>query len=205
MLPKAHLTSNSRMSGSRLVVTPSCLSGSWRSFLYISSVYSCHLFLISSASARPLPFLSFIVSVFAWNFSKFLKEISSLSHSVVFLYFFVLITEEGFLISPCYSLELCIQMDIPSFSSLPLASLLFSAIVRHLQATILTFCVSFSWGWSWSLLLVQCHEPLSIVLQASCLSDPTHSIYLSLSMYNHKGFDFGHTWMVSWFSQLSSI
>src|SRR5574337_37329 len=44
--------------------------------------------------------------------SNFLKEISSLSHSVVFLYFFALITEEGFLISPCYSLELCIQMGI---------------------------------------------------------------------------------------------
>ena len=44
--------------------------------------------------------------------SNFLEEISSLSHSIVFLYFFALITEEGFLISPCYSLELCIQMDI---------------------------------------------------------------------------------------------
>ena len=43
---------------------------------------------------------------------NFLEEISSLSHSIVFLYFFALITEEGFLISPCYSLELCIQMDI---------------------------------------------------------------------------------------------
>ena len=42
--------------------------------------------------------------------SDFLQEISSLSHSVVFLYFFTLITEESFLISPCYSLELCIQM-----------------------------------------------------------------------------------------------
>ena len=44
--------------------------------------------------------------------SNFLEEISSLSHSVVFLYFFALITEEGFLISPCYSLELYIQMGI---------------------------------------------------------------------------------------------
>ena len=44
--------------------------------------------------------------------SNFLKEISSLSHSVVFLYFFALITEEGFLIPPCSSLEICIQMDI---------------------------------------------------------------------------------------------
>ena len=33
MLPKAHLTLHSRMSGSRLVITPSWLSGSWRSSL----------------------------------------------------------------------------------------------------------------------------------------------------------------------------
>ena len=33
MLPKAHLTSHSRMSGSRWVITPSCLCGLWRSFL----------------------------------------------------------------------------------------------------------------------------------------------------------------------------
>ena len=50
MLSQGHLTSHSRMSGSRWVITPSWLSGSWRSFLYSSSVYSCHLFLISSAS-----------------------------------------------------------------------------------------------------------------------------------------------------------
>ena len=44
--------------------------------------------------------------------SNFLEEISSLSNSIVFLYFFALITEEGFLISPCYSLERCIQMGL---------------------------------------------------------------------------------------------
>ena len=32
-----------------------------------------------------------------FGISNFLEEISSLSHSVVFLYFFALITEEGFL------------------------------------------------------------------------------------------------------------
>ena len=37
--------------------------------------------------------------------SNFLEEISSLSHSIVFLHFFALITEEGFFISPCYFLE----------------------------------------------------------------------------------------------------
>ena len=44
--------------------------------------------------------------------SNFLEEISSLSHSIVFLYFCAMITEEGFLISLSYSLELCIQMGI---------------------------------------------------------------------------------------------
>ena len=34
-------------------------------FLYSSSVYFCHLFLISSASVRSMPFLSFIVPIFA--------------------------------------------------------------------------------------------------------------------------------------------
>ena len=69
MLPKAHLTSHSRMSGSRWVwvITPLWLSWSWRSFLYSSSVYSCHLFLMSSASVRSIPFLSFIEPIFAWN------------------------------------------------------------------------------------------------------------------------------------------
>ena len=74
MLPKAHLTLHSRMSGCRWMITPPLLSGSLRSFLYSSSVYSCHHFLISSAFVRSLPFLYFIVPfifilyfIFAWN------------------------------------------------------------------------------------------------------------------------------------------
>ena len=47
MLPKAHLTSHSRMSGSRWVITPLWLSESGRSLSYSSSVYSCHVFLTS--------------------------------------------------------------------------------------------------------------------------------------------------------------
>ena len=53
--------------------------------------------------------------------SNFLEEISRLSHSIVVLHSFALITEEGFHISSCYSLELCIQMGI---------SLLFSFAFR---------------------------------------------------------------------------
>ena len=39
-LPKAHLTSLSKMSSSRWVITSSWLSESWRSFLYNSSMYT---------------------------------------------------------------------------------------------------------------------------------------------------------------------
>ena len=67
MFSKVHLTSLSRMSVSRWVITPLWLSGSWRSFLHSTSVYSCHLLLISSAYVRFIPFLSFIVPIFAWN------------------------------------------------------------------------------------------------------------------------------------------
>ena len=116
MLAKALLTSLSMMSGSRLVITSSWLSGSWRSFLYSSSVYYCHLFLISSASVRCIPFLSFIGPIFAWNVPLvsliFLKRSLVFPILLFFSYFFALITEEGFLISSCYSLELCIQMLI---------------------------------------------------------------------------------------------
>ena len=35
ILPKAHLTSHSRMSGSRWVITPSWLSGSWGYFIFV--------------------------------------------------------------------------------------------------------------------------------------------------------------------------
>ena len=62
--------------------------------------------------------------------SNFLEESSSLSHYIVFLYFFVLITQEGFLISPCHSLELYIQVVHLSFSPLLFASLLFSAVCK---------------------------------------------------------------------------
>ena len=106
LLSKAHLTSHSRMSGSRWVITPSWLSESWRSFFfYRSSVFSCHLFLIS-ASLRSIPFLSFIEPIFAWNVPFvsriFLKRSLVFPHSIVFLYFFAFIAEECFLISPCY-------------------------------------------------------------------------------------------------------
>ena len=46
----------------------------------------------------------------SFGISDFLEEIPSLYHSVVFLYFFALIPDEGFLISSCYSLDGCSQL-----------------------------------------------------------------------------------------------
>ena len=107
--------------------------------------------------------------------SNFLEDISSLSYSIFFLYFFALIAEEGFLISPFYSLELCIQMGISFLLSFAF-SLLSQLFVRPHQTTILPFCISFSWGWSWSLPSVQCYEPLSTVLLALYQILPLESI-----------------------------
>ena len=68
MLPKAPLTSHFRMSDSRWVITPcGYLGHEDLFFLYNSSVYSRHHFLISSASVSSLSFLSFIETIFAWN------------------------------------------------------------------------------------------------------------------------------------------
>ena len=122
MFPKTHLTSHSRLSDSRWMTTPLRLSCSLRFFfLYNYSVYSCHLFLVSSAFVRSLPFSvlyhaqSCIYFLFFY-ISNFLEENSNFSHSLVFLCFFALLIEEG-LISPCYFLDLCIQLSIAfSFS-----------------------------------------------------------------------------------------
>ena len=90
--------------------------------------------------------------------SHFLEEISCLSHSIVFLYFFALIDEEGFLISPCYSLELCIQMGpllllllllLSCFSHIQLCPA-GSTVPGILQARTLEWvAISFSNAWKW--------------------------------------------------------
>ena len=84
-------------------------------FSHRSSVYSCHLFLISTASVRFILFLSFIEPIFAWNVP--LVSLIFLKRSLVFP---ILLFSSNSLhwslrkvnISPFYSLELCIQMGI---------------------------------------------------------------------------------------------
>ena len=155
MVFKALLTSHSRMSGSRWVITPSWLSGSWRSFLYSSSVYSCHLFLISYASVRSIPFISFIEPIFAWNVP--LVSLIFLKRSLVFpILLFSSISLHWSLRKAFLSLLAilwnsafrCLYLSF----FLCLLLLFFSQVfVRPLQTASLVFCISFPRGWSWSL------------------------------------------------------
>ena len=63
------------MSGSGWVITPLWLSGSLGSFLYSSSVYSCHLFLISLLLLGPQHFCPLLCpSLHILGISNFLEE-----------------------------------------------------------------------------------------------------------------------------------
>ena len=62
--------------------------------------------------------------------SNFLEESSSLSHSIVFLYFFALIAEEDFLISLSILWNSAFKQVYLSFSPFPFASFLSIAICK---------------------------------------------------------------------------
>ena len=152
MFPKTYFTPHSRMSGCRWVITLSWLSGSWRPFLYSSSVYSCHLFLISYTSARSIQFLPFIESIFAWNVP--FVSLTFLKRSLVFAIF--LLSS----ISLHWTLRKALYLSLLFFGTLNsngyifpfllwFLLLIFSQLsVRPPQTAILLFCISFSWGWS---------------------------------------------------------
>ena len=172
MILKAHLTSHSRMSGCRWVITPSWLSESWRSFLYSSSVYFCNIFLMSSGS---IAFLSFIEPIFVWNVP--LVSLIFLKRSLVFLILLFSSISLHWLLQKAFLSFLAILWNSALkwvylfFSLLLFASLLTQLTVRHPQTAILLFCISFSWGLSWFLSPVTCDEPPSIIHQALYLSD----------------------------------
>ena len=143
-----------------------------------------------------------LISVLYWahlcmkyslGISNFLEKISSLSYSIVFFYLFALIAEEDFLISPCYSLELSLSWVYLSFSPLPFASLLFSAICEASSDSHFAFVHVFYFGMV--LVTTSCTMlQTSVHSSSGTLSDLIPWIYLSL-LYNHKGFDLGHIWI----------
>ena len=118
-------------------------------FLYSYSLYSCH-FLISSASVRSIT-ISVVYRAhpcmkYSLDISSFLADISSLSHSIVFFYFFALFIEEGLFSSPCYFLELCIQLGISFPFSLAFCSPSFSAMCKASSGNHFAFSNFFFFG-----------------------------------------------------------
>ena len=155
MLPKAHLTSHSRVSSSRWMTIPPWLSGSLRPILYSSSVYSCHLFLISSVSFRSLPFLSFIMPILAWHIP--LISPIFLKRSVVFpILLFSSVSlhcsfKKAFLFLLAILWNSAFSWVYLSLSPLPFALFFTQLFVKPSQTITLPSGISFSLGWFWSL------------------------------------------------------
>ena len=119
-----------------------------------------------------------IHSLSSLGISNFLEEISSLSHSIVFL-FFALSLRKAFL---------------SLLFSLPLASLLSQLFVRPPQTATLPFLHFFPWGLFWPLSPVV--SQTSIQSSSGTLSIRSNPLNLFVTFSNCKGFDLGHTWMV---------
>ena len=166
MLPKAHLTLH----------IPGCLAlGEWSHHydylghedLFCVVLLCGHLFLVSSASVRSIPFLSCTEPIFAWNVLSvsliFLKR--SLVFPILLFPLFTCTDHWGrlFYLSLLFFGTLHSNGYIVPF--LLCFSLLFTAICKASSDSHFLFCISFPWGWSWSLSPVQCHEPLTIVHQ----------------------------------------
>ena len=158
-------------------------------------MYSCHLFLIPSPSIRSLPFLSFIVPIFAWHVP--LISPIFLKRSLVFpLLLFSSISLHCSLKKDFFSLLAILCNSAfnwvgPSLSPLPFASLS-SVVFKDSSDNLFAFLHFFFFGWFWSLSPVQYYELLSLILQALCLPDLIPWIYLPPPLYNHKGFDLDH-------------
>ena len=131
----------------------------------------------------------------SFDISSFLEEIFSLSHSIVFLYFFALFIGEAFLSLLGILWKSAFSWVYLSLSPLLFASLLSLAICK-ISSNSLPPCILFLGDGFGHCLLYNVRVPLSIILQALCLSDLIPWIYLSFLPYNHKGFDLGRTWMV---------
>ena len=100
-------------------------------FLYCSSVYSCHLFLISSASVKSIPpviYCAHLCMKCSFGISYFFEEISNIFHSIVFLKLLYLSLRKAFLSLPAILWNSAFKWVYLSLSSFRFASLLFSAI-----------------------------------------------------------------------------
>ena len=131
MLPKAHLTLHSKMSGSGWLITPSWLSRSLRPFLY-SSVYSCQLFylLLLLGPYRFCPWLyPSLHEMFRW-YLNILKRSPVLPFILFSSISLPCSLEKAFLSLLAILCNSAFRWVYLFFSPLPFASLLFSVICK---------------------------------------------------------------------------
>ena len=187
LLSKAYLTSHSRMSGCRWAIRALRLSGSWRSFVY-SSVYSCHLFLISLLLLGP--FLSFIVPLFAWKV-PFVSLIFLKSSLIFPIPLFSTISlhwslRKAFLFLLAILWNSVFRWVYLSFSPLLFASLLYQLFVRHFRQTFCLFAFLFHGDSFDHCLLFNVTNLCPQFFRYSIRSN--HLNQFLLSLYNCKGF-----------------
>ena len=116
-------------------------------FLYSSSVCSWYVFLVSSASVRSIHFCPLLCPSLHEIFPWYLIFLNFLSHSIVFLYFFARSLRKAFLSLLALLWNFAFKWIYLSFSPLPFASLLFSAICKPSSDSHFAFLHFFFWGW----------------------------------------------------------
>ena len=89
--------------------------GAWRATVYLLLLSSPYHFCL---------YWAFLCMKCSFGISSFLVEISSLSHSIVFLYFFTLFTEKTFLSPPAILWNSAFSLIYLSLSLLPFTSFL---------------------------------------------------------------------------------
>ena len=155
-------------------------------------MYSCHFFLISFASVRSIPFLSFIVPILAWNIP--LVSLIFLKRSLIFpILLFSSVSLHWSLRKVFLSILAILWNSSPKweylfFSPLPFTSLLFSAIFKTSSDNhfaflhfffLETFLITTSFTMSW-----HCN---------GTLLDLILWIYLPFPLYNCNRLDLGHS------------
>ena len=138
-------------------------------FLYISFVYSCHIFFVSSASVSSIQFMLFILPIYAWNVP--LVSLIFLQRSLAFpipLFSSIYLhwsLRKAFLSLLAILWNSAFIYLYLSFSPLPLTCLLFATICKT------------SWGNHFSFL---CFFFLEMVLINASYTMPWTSVHSSL-------------------------
>ena len=151
-------------------------------------MYSCHLFLISSASVRSILFLSFIVPIFAWNIP--LVSLISLKRSLVFSFLLFSSISLHWSLRKAFLSLLAVLWNSAfgwiyfSFSPLPFACLLFSAIYKASSENHFAFLHFFFLGMVSFQILMSCPSFFNLTSGGFLVAPPLISQPLKFALWD---------------------